>query len=80
LSRIFKTTHFEVKLLTTSGLVLYCSAKENIAVMPETDSIVENDEGSLDLQASPIPESKSGTILARVIMNNWSALRLELQF
>lgn len=67
-------TYFEVKLLITPVVVSNCTANANIPAIPAKvyQTTYSNEGEGAD---SPTPESKSGTIAARVMMIKCSSFR-----
>lgn len=53
----------------TPVVVLYCCAKANIAAIPEKERVFQKIGLGITKQDLPIPESKSGTMAASVMMN-----------
>lgn len=75
--RKIDSTYFDVRLFMTPVVVLYCFARAKIPAIPVyTVSFVLLPT----TRNTPIPESKSGTMAARVMMRRCKFLRPLLQF
>jgi hypothetical protein len=59
-------------------VVSYCFASANIAPMPELQNESESHERKTSYDFLPIPESKSGTIAAKVTIRSCTVLRRSL--
>ena len=68
----WKSTYLEVRLLMTPVVVLNCSARAKIVVMPikKFHHIRLVEVKAQEPFIAPIPESKSGTIAASVMIAN----------
>ena len=68
----------------TPGVVSYCRASAKMPAIPaiadEIGSSQHNSFVHVCCGSLPMPETKSGTMEARVMMNNWIFLRRVLQF
>ena len=68
-------TYFDVRLLMTNVDVWYCVASAKIDAIPGHASSAPPRYTKRDQYDSPMPESKSGTIAANVMMTSWRFLR-----
>lgn len=74
-------TYFEVKLLISSTVVSYWAANGNRDAIPlNVETTLESSFSVRTGHRVPIPESKSGTMAAKVTMRSWRCLRRDDQF